>query len=159
MICSLIFKKYLILKMLLWILCFWFWSYTPSKLSHFQCGKNLPWASYCCSFWATSADVLVTNHSSLLLVGIFGNSGKCSTLGTFVIIFLICSDLLDCHIFCCFDVFTVWTPLIQVQTKISTIRPVFQARLPFRFLWRCCIFSLKTSRVFLIFIITVCNIT
>ena len=132
MICSLIFKKYLILKMLLWILCFWFWSYTPSKLSHFQCGKNLPWASYCCSFWATSeaffsyvGDVLVTNHSSLLLIGIY--SGKCSTLGTFVIIFLICSDLLDCHIFCCFDVFTVWPPhVFQVQTKISTIRPVFQ---------------------------------
>ena len=40
MFCSLKFKKdVVILKMLLWILCFWFWSYAPSKLlSYFHCG-------------------------------------------------------------------------------------------------------------------------
>ena len=40
MICSLKLKKGVaILKMLLWILCFWFWRYAPSKsLSHFHYG-------------------------------------------------------------------------------------------------------------------------
>ena len=69
-------KKLFILKMLLWILCFWFWSYTPSKsLSHFHYGQNSPWASYCSFFCATSAaflayvgDVLETSLFSLLLI-------------------------------------------------------------------------------------------
>ena len=39
-------------------------------------------------------------------------------------------------IFCCFDVFFVRPPLIfQVQTKISTIRPVFQRQIEFEGSW------------------------
>ena len=68
MICSLRFKKdVFILKKLFWLLCFWFWSYTPSKL--------VVISSYCSIFCATSASflayvggVLVTTLFTLLLI-------------------------------------------------------------------------------------------
>ena len=63
MICSLRFKKdVLILKMLLWILCFWFWSYTLSKLLFLFFLCNF------CSFFSYVTGVLVTNLFTLLLI-------------------------------------------------------------------------------------------
>ena len=76
-ICILKFKKHVaILKMLLWILGFWFWSYPLSKLlSHFHYRYNSPWASYSSFFCATWAaffsyvgGISVKNHFSLLLI-------------------------------------------------------------------------------------------
>ena len=76
MICSLKFKKDIaILKMLLSILSFCFWSYAPFKLlSHFHYGLNSPWASYCSLFYAASAAVslyIATIFHCHLLMGIF----------------------------------------------------------------------------------------
>ena len=135
--------------MLLWILCFWLWNYTSSTLlSHFHCIRNTPWASYCsfflcnvCSFFSCVGGVLVTNlffHCPWLLY--FGYLANYNKRVAFVIIFLMCSDLLKClkrvhtifittesgynslkviftkhfltkaTIFCCFDVFSVRPP-------------------------------------------------
>ena len=58
---------------MLWILCFCFWSYAPSKLlSHFHYGRNSLWASYCSfflcnfsSFFNYIGSILVTNNFSV----------------------------------------------------------------------------------------------
>ena len=48
----------------------------------------------CCSIFSYVGGVLVTNPFTLLLIN--GYSENCNTRRTFVIIFLICSDLLFC---------------------------------------------------------------
>ena len=77
MICSLKFKNDVIFKMLLWILCFWFWSYALSKLFislplwiKLTMGELLLF--FLCnfsSFLSYAGGILVTNHFSLLLIG------------------------------------------------------------------------------------------
>ena len=97
--------KNAMVKMLLWIFCFWFWSYAPSKLlSHFHYGQNSLWASYCYFFLCNFSNIFsyvgvipVTNHFSLLLIDkvYFGYSANYNIQGAFAILFLICSDLLN----------------------------------------------------------------
>ena len=104
-----------------------------------------------CSFFSYVGGVLVTNPFSPLLIDIFSDyPANYNTRGTLKIIFLICSDLLNClrsvgttvskkvkslsftislkkpPFLRCFGVcFVQPSQIFQVQTKISTIRPVF----------------------------------
>ena len=105
MICSLRFKKdVLILKMLLWILCFWF----CFKLYPIQVIISLPSCQLLlliflcnfCSLFSYAGGVVVTNLFSLLLTCYwliyFGYSANYNTRRAFVIILLICSNLRNC---------------------------------------------------------------
>ena len=49
-----------------------------------------------CRFFSYNGGVLVTNLFSLLFINTFGYSTNYDTRGAFVIIFLICRDLLSC---------------------------------------------------------------
>ena len=111
MICSLKFKKdVVILKILLWILCF-----LVLKLCPIQVVISLPlWIKLTmgqllllflcnfCSFFSYVGGVLVINLFSMLLIDIFWLFSKLkhkanyNRRGAFVKIFLICSDLLNC---------------------------------------------------------------
>ena len=92
MICSLKLKKDVpIFKNLIWILCFWFWSYTSSKLLFhvlFLCNLRV--------FFSCIGNVLLTILVSYYWLIHFGYSANYNTRGAFLIIFFICSDLLNC---------------------------------------------------------------
>ena len=110
MICSLKFKKdVVILKMLLWILCFWFWSYALCKLSNYphltsSIDKTRHGPVIALFFCGTSSAFLATSEVCLQpiiiysywLIGIFWLSASYNTQGAFAILFLICRDLLNC---------------------------------------------------------------
>ena len=105
MICSLKFEKdVVILKMLLWILCFWFEAmlhpscYLTSVMN--KTHHRLVAALFVCSFssfFSYVGCILVTNHFSLLLIdGYILAIHQIIIQGGFAILLLIFSDLLDC---------------------------------------------------------------
>ena len=142
MICSLRFKKdALISKLLLWNL--WF-----LKLYHIQVVVSLPlWIKltirqlllyFLCNFWSFFSYVgrfLVTNllHCYWLIL-------KYNTRGTFVIIFLICSDLLHC-------LRGVGTMFITTESGYNSLKVIFTKQ------------SLTKTTIFLLFWCALCTIT